>query len=97
MGCCGESESEPSDKEEPDQQLPDSSDLAEHSVLSPLSGQGESINVDKPGSPSTPDPFKEKELRSLFGEHQIARVGKCLSSLNNLPNNKNTIDKITKY
>ena len=31
-----ESESEPSDKEEPDQQLPDSSDLVEHSALSPL-------------------------------------------------------------
>ena len=57
-----ESESEPSDKEEPDQQLPDSSDLVEHSILSPLSGQGESINVDKPRSPSTPDPFREKEL-----------------------------------
>ena len=59
-----ESELEPSDKEEPDQQLPDSSDLAEHSVLSPiaglsLTGQGEPINIDKPGSPSSPDPFKE--------------------------------------
>ena len=60
-----ESESEPSDKEEPDQQLSDSSDLVEHSVLSPLSGQGESINVDKP---STPDPFRENELPENKGE-----------------------------
>ena len=33
-----ESELEPSDKEEADQQLPDSSDLVEHSILSPLTG-----------------------------------------------------------
>ena len=30
--------------------------------------QGESINVDKPGSPSTPDPFGEKELPENKGE-----------------------------
>ena len=66
-----ESESEPSDKE-PDQQLLDSSDLVEHSVLSPLAGlslsrQGESITVDQPGSPRSPDPFKE-ELSENKGE-----------------------------